>query len=78
MEQFNIIVNTNRDNNDGTIYCEFAPSNVELKNLILNGSTITISGSVEETIQNETLGAKSSMFEVLQLSYPDIASNYYL
>lgn len=78
MEQFNIILNTYRDNNDGTIYCEFVPSNVELKNLILNGSTITILGSVEETIQNETLVAKSNMFEVLQLLYPNIAINYFL
>lgn len=78
MEQFNIILNTYRDNNDGTIYCEFVPSNVELKNLILNGSTITILGSVEETIQNETLGTKSNMFEILQLLYPEISVNYFL
>lgn len=78
MEQFNIILNTYRNNNDGTIYCEFIPSNAELKDLLLNGNDIPIIGSVEETIQKDTLNAKSSMFEVLKLLYPEIAINYYL
>lgn len=78
MEQFNIALNTYRDNNDGTVYCEFVPSNIELKNLLLNGNDIPLVGSVEETIQESTLNIKSDMFEILQLLYPNIAINYFL
>lgn len=78
MEQFNIALNTYRDNNDGTVYCEFVPSNIGLKNLLLNGNDIPLVGSVEETIQESTLNIKSDMFEILQLLYPEIAINYFL
>ena len=78
MEQFLVETHRVRNNNDGTVYYELTPTNIELKDMLLHGHDDLIVGTIEGTIATETIIHRVEMFDVLETYYPDIAANYYL